>query len=317
MWQQRVIYGTLLIVGLVGLFAVDARLSAERLAPTGDGGVVDCLKPVLLHGGLTTVLVAVAVVLGTREGCRLVRPAGHLPADHVILLAALALVLIPWLARGGPAGHPETAAAADWRWTGTTVAAATLLAAMWVMASPGVRGGTANTAVSVLLFLYVGFLAGFAVRLRMELGGPAGAWTLLYLLLVIKCSDIGAYAAGRWFGRTRVVPELSPNKTLEGFVGGVLLAVLVAWAGNTALLGNAWATASLPPLTPVRCAVLGAIMGIVAPLGDLFESLLKRDAGVKDSGRLRPFGGILDMIDSPLFAIPVGWWLLTNWARPG
>ena len=76
---------------------------------------------------------------------------------------------------------------------------------------------------------------------------------------------------------------------------------------------------AVPHLTWAQCVLLGGVMGILAPLGDLFESLLKRDAMVKDSGagRLPPFGGILDMIDSPLFAVPAGWWLLSNWARTG
>ena len=164
-----------------------------------------------------------------------------------------------------------------------------------------------------MMMLYVGFLGSFVVRLRQAVPGADGAWALLYFLLVVKSADIGAYAAGRFFGRRKVVPRISPNKTLEGFIGGGVLAVLVALAAAPVLLGEGPRAEEGVRWTRAQSVVFGAVMAIAGPLGDLFESLLKRDADVKDSGqRIPAFGGFLDLIDSPLFAAPVAWWLLTR-----
>lgn len=312
MWRQRVIFGTLLIAVLLGLIVADAHLSGRRATTQNNVGL---LQTLFLSGGLTSLVILAAAVAGAYEACELARAAGHQPMHRLVMLGVLVLAAIPWLTHADPGASPEQAARSDWQWTCLVIVAGVLLSAVAVMAGPGVRDGIANTAVSCFLMLYVGLLAGFAVRLRQDLAGPMGAWALLYLILVTKSADIGGYACGSLFGRHRIVPGISPNKTLEGFIGGVVLAVGVAWLGNELFLRIA---AGIDGLRAVHVVLFGAIVGVVSPVGDLFESLIKRDADRKDSGSHIPtFGGILDLIDSPLFSVPVGWFLLTNWLGTG
>lgn len=120
-------------------------------------------------------------------------------------------------------------------------------------------------------------------------------WTFLTILLV-WATDIGAYLIGKQFGRHLLAPQVSPKKTLEGSLGGLLLSIVVAFAFSRLVGGASWLTYIL----------LGVVVGISAQIGDLFESALKRSAGVKDSGNLIPgHGGILDRFDSLTFALPL------------
>ena len=133
---------------------------------------------------------------------------------------------------------------------------------------------------------------------------------VLMILVVVKSTDIGAYFGGRALGRHKLIPWLSPGKTWEGLLCGVLTAGVVG-----ALIGR-----TLPhhgmALPPWLGFIFGVVIGAIGQAGDLLESLMKRDAEVKDSGRLIPgFGGILDVIDSPLFAAPFAYLLFSIFAR--
>jgi phosphatidate cytidylyltransferase len=143
---------------------------------------------------------------------------------------------------------------------------------------------------------------------------PSGGLLLLLPLFGTWASDIGAYAVGRTIGRHKLSPGVSPGKTVEGALGGLAATMLVAWAYVRWVLqpgthlGFRWA--------PVGVLAFGALVSIAAQIGDLAESLLKREAGVKDSSTLIPgHGGILDRCDSLLFVMPVSFvvlgWLLT------
>ena len=146
--------------------------------------------------------------------------------------------------------------------------------------------------------LYVGFLLSHALLLREGAAGLAdGRDWLLYALLMTFAADTGAFFVGKFLGRHRMAPTISPGKTWEGFGGGLALAVGVS-VGLSALFG-------LPISIPCQIA-LGLLLSIVAPLGDLAESYMKRRAGVKDSGIIVPgHGGILDRMDSLLVTLPV------------
>lgn len=125
----------------------------------------------------------------------------------------------------------------------------------------------------------------------------AGGWLVLYMLLVISATDIGAYFAGRRLGKRKLAPSISPNKTWEGLGGGMLAA---------AVLGGLSATYTPFPASFLGCLALGAVLAVVSQMGDLFESWVKRRAGVKDSGTLIPgHGGLLDRIDGYMFAVPL------------
>jgi len=124
---------------------------------------------------------------------------------------------------------------------------------------------------------------------------PHGRGLAMTLLAIVWSADVGAYAFGRWLGRTKLAPAVSPGKTWEGMAGGVLLAAVAA--GSAA----AWLNLPVFPL-----AALGIVTALVSVLGDLTQSMFKRNVGLKDSGKLLPgHGGVLDRIDSLTAAIPV------------
>ncbi len=129
-----------------------------------------------------------------------------------------------------------------------------------------------------------------------------GRWWLVYLIIVTKIVDVGAYFVGRLWGKKKLSPNLSPKKTIEGavagFISAVLASMLIYYAGNRFFDGNFSITFS-------ESIWLGMLLGVFGQIGDLAESLLKRDAVVKDSNTLPGLGGVLDMVDSLLFTTPI------------
>jgi phosphatidate cytidylyltransferase len=129
-----------------------------------------------------------------------------------------------------------------------------------------------------------------------------GRWWLVYLILVTKITDVGAYFVGRLWGKNKLSPTLSPKKTIEGAVAGFISAVVASMA--ICYFGGKFFGEHFS-LTFIESIWLGMLIGILGQIGDLAESLLKRDAVVKDSNRLPGLGGVLDMVDSLLFTTPV------------
>lgn len=164
---------------------------------------------------------------------------------------------------------------------------------------------------SFLITGYAGFLLGMTALLRWVAGSEAGYLVLGSLLVAAKSCDIGAYTCGRLFGKTKMSPVLSPGKTWAGAMGGVATAAIATWAWLTyvpSLFNEHWS-----PAPPWAALVYGAVVGVTGMVGDLMESLLKRDAGQKDSAALFPgFGGLLDLLDSVIYAGPVAY-LLWVW----
>lgn len=170
---------------------------------------------------------------------------------------------------------------------------------------------------TVLGLTYVGGLLACVAQMRLL--GPAtqpGLWgihALASLVMVVKCADIGAYTLGRLFGKHKMTPTLSPGKTWEGAGGALLFGCLGSWLAFELLLPAACPAGSLPRLFPFAWLVYGILLTPLGMVGDLAESLLKRDAGRKDSSTWLPgFGGVLDILDSILFASPAAltFWLL-------
>jgi phosphatidate cytidylyltransferase len=156
-----------------------------------------------------------------------------------------------------------------------------------------------NIAVTLFAFVYVGFLGSFA-SLFLRVPDERGVGLLLGAVIVTAAHDIGAFVVGKYWGKTPLAPELSPNKTFEGLVGGVLASVAVA------LL----VVSRIGPWDAGKAFWLGVVVAIAAPLGDLCESMIKRDLGVKDMGKLLPgHGGVLDRVDALLFVIPATYYL--------
>jgi phosphatidate cytidylyltransferase len=176
------------------------------------------------------------------------------------------------------------------------VAAVPLLFGL-VLLGPRRRGATAAMAVTLLGVYWIGFAIAHAVLLR---NLPHGDAIIVDVLVGTFIGDTGAYFGGRLFGRRPLAPEISPNKTVEGMLIGMVVAVAAVWFAG---LYQDW-------LSGADALILGVGVALAAPLGDLFESLIKRDMDAKDTGRLfGPHGGALDRLDAALFTIPVGYYI--------
>ncbi len=169
--------------------------------------------------------------------------------------------------------------------------------------SYGTSGVLANCGASYFSILYLGLLSSFCVSMRLEFG----IWPLLMFVFVVKSADIGAYSIGSLFGKHKFSPKISPAKSWEGMAGAVAMAVVVAilFTVITAIYDiiiMAWWLA----------VIFGVCFAFIGQIGDLVESMMKRDAEQKDSANNVPgFGGILDIIDSPLVAAPFAYLFFT------
>ncbi len=275
------------------------------------GVILAGLIPALLGGPVFALLMGLLAVVGWREFAAM---SARLPFAPRIpptgVLAVIALLL---------SGYFHWPIAVDAAILGIAFAAP--LVAQF--ADPMNPGAISGWALAVSGSLYLGIPALAATWLR-GLPGDAAApwlvhlsdtlafawpsapiglgWTLL-VILVTWIADTAAYLVGRSIGKHKLAPHLSPNKTIEGALGGLVGAALVALACFS-LFGL--------PGGPVAAIVSGLLLGVAGQVGDLSESLMKRQAGVKDSGDVIPgHGGILDRIDALLFALPVGWLLAT------
>ena len=159
-------------------------------------------------------------------------------------------------------------------------------------------GVTISIAVTLMGIFWIGIPLAHAVLLR-DLPSHGGA-LLVDVLVGTFVADTAAYATGRMFGSHKIAPNISPNKTIEGLIGGFLIGTMGFWFAG---LYQDW-------LSGVDALIIGAAVAAVAPVGDLFESMLKRDLGKKDTGTIfGPHGGILDRLDAVLFTVVVGYYL--------
>jgi phosphatidate cytidylyltransferase len=156
-----------------------------------------------------------------------------------------------------------------------------------------------SLATTALGIFYLGVMGGFMIRIRYVDGGKVGETAALFAICVAKIPDVFAYFIGRSFGRTKLIPSVSPGKTVAGFVGGLVGAEVVT-------VGFALATPLGSVLPPRLAPAFAILFGLVSIAGDLVESLFKRSAELKDSARLFPtFGGVLDVVDSIVLTAPV------------
>jgi len=163
------------------------------------------------------------------------------------------------------------------------------------------RAPITTAALTILGLIYVPFLFNFVAMLAFMPGNPEiNRFLLIYLLAVTKFSDVGAYVIGSLIGRHKMIPRISPGKTWEGFAGAVLTSLFISMAMVH------WMSGKTPTLSFASSIILGLLLPLVSVVGDLAESVVKRDASIKDSGRTIPgIGGALDLIDSILFTAPV------------
>jgi phosphatidate cytidylyltransferase len=163
------------------------------------------------------------------------------------------------------------------------------------------RAPITTAALTLLGLMYVPFLFNYVALLAFMPGDPVqNQYLLIYLLAVTKFSDVGAYVIGSVIGRHKMIPRISPGKTWEGFAGALLTSLGISVALTHAMSSH------LQVISFTSSIVLGLLLPLVSVVGDLAESVIKRDASIKDSGRTIPgIGGALDLIDSILFTAPV------------
>ncbi|HEX3997642.1 MAG TPA: phosphatidate cytidylyltransferase [Pirellulales bacterium] len=304
MLRWRLLLGTMFIAALVGLCWLDG---------TGVAG----LPP----GGWLFPLVVLLSIVASGEMLWMfaTRPADERPSACLVYFGNLAIVginAVPLFCRAGQTASPV----ARLGWPMAAFLVAVLIGFVGEMRRYERPGQSlARLSLAILALVYVGLLLSCAMQLRILRGGPGdrgnhvGLTAVASLIAVVKMGDTGAYTVGRLFGRHKMTPLLSPGKTWEGFVGAVVFAAVAGWlvlrllpgaiGGPDVALGSV-----REPLGRWQWLAYGIIVGIAGLLGDLAESLIKRDSGRKDSSPWMPgFGGLLDLLDSILFAAPVAW----------
>jgi phosphatidate cytidylyltransferase len=286
MLWQRLITGPLLIALILGVVWLDGSLdgfSAERNLPPG----------LVLLGFSALLSVAIA-----REVSAFLRAAGISAGPVLCGFAALAGLAGTIAAARAQSSVGASGALA----TALTIALVAGLLAMARTRDP--KGSLTLAGGALLACVYGGVLLAFWMLVRLE----HSPWVLVGAILTTKSCDIGAYFTGMSIGRHKMIPWLSPKKSWEGLAGGIVTATAVgatlAWLSTEHLSGA--------DRIPVAVgAIGGALCAVIGQAGDLAESAFKRDAGLKDSGRVLPgMGGVLDVLDSPLFTGPVVYWLL-------
>ena len=299
MLRWRILLGAVFIAALVALCWLDAH--------AGIPGI--WLLPLAVGVGL----------LASSELLRMFAARGMTPLAWTVYLGNTLVIVSNWAPYlGGGTVDARFGALGPLAWPAAALAATVLLVFAGEMqryTEP--HGITERLALALFAVMYVGFNLSFVVALRFlgPHGGPAGAWglaALASLILVVKLGDTGAYAVGRLVGRHKMAPRLSPGKTVEGAIGGLACSCFGAWLGLVWLLpamaGGATSNGTTSGGPWWGWMVYGLLVGAAGMLGDLAESLLKRDAGQKDSSVWMPgFGGVLDVIDSLLLAAPVAW----------
>jgi phosphatidate cytidylyltransferase len=243
-----------------------------------------CLK---FGRGTATAMVAVIVGLATLELYEAFRRAGHRPASVLGLLGSITLVVAAY--KRGVRAYPDI------------FVLVLIFSMLWYLTGVVRARANVNIGMTLLGFGYVGGLGAFAGLLLTQ---PDGVGLVLGMAICAVGYDLFGYFVGSQFGRTRIAPGISPNKTLEGLLAGMSAAVVLGVIVSGVIKLTPWDAKVSYGLA------LGVVVAIMAPLGDLCESMIKRDLGVKDLGSILPgHGGVLDRFDAMLFCLPAVYYL--------
>jgi len=251
------------------------------------------IAAIMAGGWYLTALVAIFMCMAAWEYSNLFRAGGLLPATALVVGGTL-LLLVGRNFNGFDSGE----------WMISLI----ILIGMTYHLVAYERGrdqAATDFAVTLTGIFYIGWFGAYFISLR---NLPEGKWWILVVLPAVWFADTGAYFIGKRFGKHLLCPRLSPKKTWEGYFGGILVGVLL-----TGLFAAIWRVAAGPAssITALRGALVGLVMGIFPTLGDLGESMIKRQIGAKDSGNMLPgHGGAFDRIDSWLWAVVLGYYMV-------
>jgi phosphatidate cytidylyltransferase len=324
--SQRLSYGAIAIATVLLVVSADA-LCSDSWTQFGSW-----IGPLARRGSVIPLLFTALMILGAEEFLRMLRSVGSRPHGLWAKWMVFALMLTPWFYSAyAPAGYQVSVEGMSLQLLWIVIA---LVGAIVIQMYRGLGAGAMNDiGATVLTAVYCGLLPSFVVVLRVDSTLPVsqGAWIILIFLAITKASDIGAFFIGSAFGRHKLIPSVSPGKSVEGMFGGlassavvgVLLWYLNYWLthaptsvghgvneGYAALVEDVVAVFAFLSLPQVL--LFSVVISAAGQLGDLLESAIKRAASAKDSAQLIPeFGGVLDLVDSPILAAPVAWILLT------
>ncbi|GAA2369592.1 hypothetical protein Cme02nite_62220 [Catellatospora methionotrophica] len=283
----------------------DSAATGERAEPPKDYGragrnvpvsilvavglLLVILTPLFFFKPLFLVILVAAAGLGIWEMTRALRTSGARPPLIPLLGGGVAMICLAWFS------------GVDALSIGLLI---TVLATMVWRMGDGPAGYQRDMGAAALIMVYVPFLLGFAAPLTTP---EDGKWRILATLAAVVLSDTGGFVSGVLFGKHPMAPTISPKKSWEGFAGSIV----ATGVGSAAIL---WA---LLDVAPWKGVLFGMVVSVAAVLGDLAESLLKRDLGIKDMSNILPgHGGIMDRLDSIVFAVPTAYLLLSVLAPP-
>jgi phosphatidate cytidylyltransferase len=260
-------------------------LVAAVLLPIG-------LVLIYFGGWAYSLLIALILGLAAWEYARIFKMGGFQPADVLVIGGAVLLAV-------GRAWNGFESA--DW------LISLLILASMTYHLIAYERGrdmAASDFAVTLSGIFYIGWLGSYLISLR---NLPNGMWWVLVVLPAVWLADSGAYFVGKAIGKRKFSPRLSPKKTWEGYIGGLVVGTL-----GTALLAILWNSVEPGLITPVQGGLIGLILSLITVLGDLGESMVKRQFGIKDSSNLIPgHGGVFDRIDSWIWAGVIGFYIVS------
>ena len=253
------------------------------LIPIGVGLIV-------IGGWAYTALVTLMLGIAAWEYWRMFTRGGNAPASLILIPGVVLLVL----------------SRALWNLKYIdlilSILAMAAMAAHIFLCEKGCKNPGTDFGVTISGIIYLGFLGGFLISLRML---PGGLWWLMLVIPAISLGDTGAYVIGRKFGRHPLAPNVSPHKTIEGYFGGLIFSVI-----GGVLLAILWGL-RYPQILPLHGLVLGVVLGALTPLGDLAESMLKRQFGVKDTSGIFPgHGGMMDRMDSWIWGAVISYYII-------
>lgn len=287
MLKHRLTFGPLFIIAAGLLAWLDAWLD-EQAAPSFLG------RETLPPGIGVFVVLGVLGAMGAREVARILRAKGIEIGTGVAVLVQMLGLFVVALAPSDTQATLGLAAGMS------SAILAYMIGVLYAVRDRNVDGAISIGSGVLMIHVYMGIMLGFLLLIRRD----QSIWLLIWVLASVKACDIGAFFTGTTIGKHKLIPWLSPGKTWEGLVGGLVT------SGGVALLG-AWLLSRNGIGAPgyLAAGVMGVLMGGLGQVGDLAASLLKRDAGVKDSGSSLPgFGGALDLIDSPILVAPLAYW---------
>ncbi len=292
MLRWRLIAAALIIVPLLSLVWLDDQLNGGR------PGV--WLGPIAV---LIGVLACQEVVSLFQAGNHPVAPVPAMCGTGVVLI--LSLVPVAWLA------YPTDCPIGRTGWSYLGMGAAVAIIFTWELFQYREPGQSlARLSAGMFAVTYTGLLMSYLIQLRFVHSGRVGLLAVVSTLLIVKMSDAGAYFVGRAVGRNKLAPKVSPGKTIEGVIGGAVTAAAGAWLVHSVLMPSFAPNVKTGAL--MWYLIYAVTLTLTGLLGDLSESILKRDVGQKDSSQwLRGLGGVLDIIDSMLSTAPVSfaWWV--------